>query len=247
MDLIPGIDIRAGRAVRLVQGDYDRETVFADDPVAVAKRWAAQGARRLHVVDLDGARERRPVNDTIVERIIRESGLRVQVAGGMSDASVIDRWASTGADRIVIGTLALQEPDVIEAAVRRHGDRIAVAIDVREGKAALKGWLETSETPAEDVVRAMSLRDVRHFVYTDISRDGMMRHLDFASVKRMLEALIETGAPATMIYSGGVTSIADLVALAQYGLEGVIIGRALYDGSFTLADARIALATGDDG
>jgi len=245
MDLIPGIDIRGGRAVRLVQGDYSRETVFADDPVAVAKQWAAHGAPRLHVVDLDGAKERRPVNDAIIERIVREAGVPVQVAGGMGDASVIDRWAAAGADRVVVGTLAVQQPDVIEAAARRHGGKIAVAIDVRAGKAAVKGWLETSDTPAEEFASAMALRGVRHFIYTDISRDGMMQHLDFDSVQRMLGALAGAGPAASLIYSGGVTSIDDLVALNEYGLEGVIIGRALYDGRITLADARTALATGD--
>src|SRR5207248_509857 len=153
MDLIPAIDIRGGRCVRLVQGDYSRETVFGDDPVAMTQRWIDEGATRIHVVDLDGAKERRPVNDAIVRQIIDETGARVQVAGGMRDAAVIDAWAETGADRIVVGTLAVEHPEIVEAAARCHDDKIIVAIDARDGKVAVKGWLETSTTAVEELMR----------------------------------------------------------------------------------------------
>lgn len=245
MDIIPAIDIRAGRCVQLVQGDYGRETVFGDDPVAMARRWVEQGARRLHVVDLDAAKEGRPVNDAIVRRIVSEAAVPVQVAGGVRDAASIQRWADAGASRIVIGTLAVEQPDAIAAAVIEHGNKIAVAIDVRDGKVATKGWLETSGMATEEFVQAMVQRGVRHFIYTDISRDGMLQHIDFAAPKRMLEVLAGTPAGAGLIYSGGVTSIEDVVALNQYGLEGAIIGTALYDGRIDLGEALDVLVTGD--
>jgi phosphoribosylformimino-5-aminoimidazole carboxamide ribotide isomerase len=245
MEIIPAIDIRGGKCVQLVQGDYGRETVFGDDPVAMAHRWVTQGARRLHVVDLDGAKEGRPVNDALVRRIVRECGADVQVAGGVRDAGAIDQWAQAGAMRIVLGTLAVREPDAVSAAVRAHGERIAVAVDVKDGKPATEGWLGTGDGRADDFVRAMALREVRHFIYTDVSRDGMMQHIDFAALHAMLGVLIDTGTPAQMIYSGGVTAIADVVALAEHDLEGVIIGTALYDRSISLPDAIAALATGD--
>ncbi len=129
MEIIPAIDIRGGRCVQLVQGDYARETVYGDDPVAMAKRWASMGATSIHIVDLDGAREGQPVNDNAVRRIIAEAGVRVQVAGGIRDLDAIDRWAESGAGRIVLGTLAVEQPDVVAEATRRHGDRIAIAVD----------------------------------------------------------------------------------------------------------------------
>jgi phosphoribosylformimino-5-aminoimidazole carboxamide ribotide isomerase len=251
MDVIPAIDIRGGRCVRLVQGDYARETVFGDDPVAMALHWASLGARRLHVVDLDGAKERRPVNDALVRRIIDECGVPVQVSGGMGDARTVDGWVEAGAARVVVGTLAVEEPEAVEGAVRRHGERIALAIDAREGKAAVKGWLETSDTPVEEFIRGMAARGVRHFIYTDISRDGMMASADLSPVGR-LAALVRDacGTPAgetsPLVFGGGITTVDDIVALAEHDIEGVIVGRALYEGSIDLQAAQRALAVGDD-
>ncbi len=249
MELIPAIDIRGGRCVRLVQGDYARETVFGDDPVAMAHRWVEQGAGRLHVVDLDAAKEGRPVNDALIARIIVETGARVQVAGGVRNAAAIDRWAETGADRVAIGTMAVEQPDAIEKAVARHGERIAVAVDAREGRVAVKGWLETSAAGVPEFMREMSRRGVRHFIYTDISRDGMMDHPDFDAFAEVIaDAGMGTGeVEAPVIYSGGVTSIEDIVTLEEgFSIEGVIIGRALYDGRIDLRAARRALSVGDD-
>ena len=241
MDVIPAVDIRGGKAVRLVQGDYGRETVFGDDPVAVARGWSERGATRLHIVDLDAARDGKPVNATIIERIIRETGVRVQVAGGPRDGSAFDRWAEAGADRIVTGTLAVREPEVVEAAARRHPGRIAAAVDARDGRIAIKGWIETSDVAVAGFMRDMAARGVEHFIYTDISRDGMMQHPDFAAFARVLDdAALDPGPDEEqrVIYSGGITSVADIARLAaEFSIEGVIIGRALYDGSIDLEAA----------
>ena len=250
MDVIPAVDIRGGKAVRLVQGDYDRETVFGDDPVDVARRWAALGASRLHIVDLDAAREGRPVNAPIIERIIREAGVRVQVAGGPRDAAAFDRWADAGADRIVTGTLAVREPDVVEAAARRHLGKIAAAVDARDGRIAIKGWIETSDVTVPAFMRDMAARGVEHFIYTDISRDGTMRHPDFPAFARVLAGAglpPDADGAQRVIYSGGVTALEDIERLAsEFNIEGVIVGRALYDGSIDLHAALRAVASGDD-
>lgn len=246
MELIPGIDIRGGKCVRLVQGDYARETVFGDDPVAMAARWAREGADRLHVVDLDGARERRPVNDAVVRQIIEGVAIPVQVAGGMRDAAVIDAWMAAGADRVVVGTLAAEDPDAVAASIERHGsERIAIAVDVKGGEAATAGWMRSSGVAAHDFVRDLASRGARKFVYTDVQRDGIAGHLDYDALRALIAALEDTGAPSRLIYSGGVSSIADVVALNEYDLDGVIIGRALYDGSIDLGFAKRALVTGD--
>ena len=222
MDILPAIDIRGGKCVQLKQGDYARETVYGVDPVAMAQHWHSQGATRLHIVDLDAAKEGRPVND--------------------------------GADRVVIGTWAVEDPDGIEKAMEKHQDKIAVAVDARGGKAAVKGWLETSDTLVDAFITDMAHRGVRHFIYTDIARDGMLEHLDFTILHDLLWLLLNPATqapgpaiaePASLIYSGGVTSIEDVIALNQHPLEGAIIGTALYDGRIDLEQALAALATGD--
>lgn len=251
MIIIPAIDIRGGRCVRLVQGDYARETVFGDDPLAMARRWVDLGARMLHVVDLDGAKDRRPVNDAVMRRIIAECDVPVQVAGGMHDRATIDAWAEAGAARIVVGTLAVEAPDAVVAAAEAHGERIALAIDARGGRVATRGWLETTDLVVDAFIRGMADRGVRHFIYTDISRDGTMAHPDFAHVRPIVDAVRDaTGTPseqaAPLVYSGGITSTDDIVQIARYEIEGVISGRALYDGSIDLREAQRALAVGDD-
>jgi phosphoribosylformimino-5-aminoimidazole carboxamide ribotide isomerase len=247
MDLIPAIDIRGGNAVQLVQGDYERETVFGDDPEAMALRWIGEGARRLHIVDLDGAKAGHPVNDKPIAAIAQASRpfIRVQVAGGVRDAAAIDRWVETGADRVVVGTMAVEQPDAVEAAIRKHGDKIAIALDVRDGKPATRGWLGSGDESADAFLRDMVRRGAMHFIYTDIARDGMLQHLDFNELRRVIDVLDGTGAPATLIYSGGVTSVEDVVALNEFGIEGAIIGTALYDGRLEFKRALRALATGD--
>ncbi len=242
MDVIPAIDIRGGKCVQLKQGDYARETVYGVDPVAMAQHWVSQGARRLHVVDLDAARDGGPGNEAIVARIVRQAGVPVQVAGGVRDHVAIHRWIDSGAQRVVIGTLAIEQPDVVEKAMVKHGDKIAIAIDARGGKAAVKGWLETSERTVEAIVLDLTARGARHFIYTDIARDGMLEHLDAAGFKQVVDTVRGANADSSLIYSGGVTSNEDLLALRPYDLVGAITGTALYDGRIDLAEAQLALA-----
>lgn len=247
MDIIPAIDIRGGKCVQLKQGDYARETVYGVDPVAMAQHWHAQGARRLHIVDLDAAKEGRPVNDAVIRRIVAlmRGEMSVQVAGGVRDHNALHRWIESGVDRVVIGTWAVEDPDGISHAMDKHQDKIAVAVDARGGKAAVKGWLETSDRPVDDFIVDMAGRGVRHFIYTDISRDGMLQHLDFGIVHHLLSVLSGAGGTASLIYSGGVTSIEDVIALNEHPLEGCIVGTALYDGRLDLETAITAIVTGD--
>lgn len=256
MDILPAIDIRGGKCVQLKQGDYARETVYGVDPVAMAQHWHSQGATRLHIVDLDAAKEGRPVNDGVIRRIVTtlRGAVSVQVAGGVRDHNAVHRWVESGADRVVIGTWAVEDPDGIQKAMEKHQDKIAVAVDARGGKAAVKGWLETSDTLVDAFITDMAHRGVRHFIYTDIARDGMLEHLDFTILHDLLWLLLNPATqapepaiaePASLIYSGGVTSIEDVIALNQHPLEGAIIGTALYDGRIDLEQALAALATGD--
>ena len=235
MDVIPAIDLRGGRCVRLVQGDYDRETVFSDDPIAVARRWAEEGALRLHVVDLDGAREGRPVNDSIVRQIIEAVDLPVQVAGGVRDLDAIDGWLAAGADRVVLGTAAVRDPELAAEACRRHGERIVVSIDARDGVVAVEGWREATEEQAEALLRRLAALGVRRFVYTDINRDAMLQSPNYEAIETMVAA-----SEAAVIAAGGVAEVAHLVRLAELGAEGAIVGLALYDGRVALPEALAA-------
>lgn len=236
MEVIPAIDLRGGRCVRLVQGDYDRELVFSDDPVAVAQHWAELDAPRLHVVDLDGAREGRPVNDGVAREIIDAVDVPVQVAGGVRDLDAVGRWLAAGADRVVLGTAAIREPDFAAEACRRHGERIAVSIDAREGIAAVQGWTESSGQRADELLRRFAELGVARFVYTDIGVDGTLTAPNYAAI----EALVGT-TEASIIAAGGIAAVEHLIRLAALGVEGAIVGRALYDGGLDLAEALAAV------
>jgi phosphoribosylformimino-5-aminoimidazole carboxamide ribotide isomerase len=213
----------------------------------MAQHWHGQGATRLHIVDLDAAKEGRPVNDAIIRRIVTllRGEVSVQVAGGVRDHHAIHRWIDAGVDRVVVGTLAVQQPDVVEKAMDKHQAKIAVAVDAKGGRPAVKGWLETGDQTVDAFIADMARRGVRHFVYTDVSRDGMLQHLDFEGLRHVKSIIDGTDSGATLIYSGGVTSIEDVVALGTHGLEGCIVGTALYDGRLDLDMAIQALATGD--
>lgn len=223
MEIIPAVDICGGRCVRLYQGDFQRETVFGDDPVAVALSWQEAGATRLHVVDLDGAREGRPANAQVIGHLIEALLIPVQVGGGLRDRRSIDRYLMAGANRVVLGTAAVKDPSLLAEAIAEHGERIVVAVDTRVGMVAIEGWQEETPLSAAQLMSELAAKGVPRFIYTDALRDGTLRGPDFAAVEAVLARV---GVP--VIYAGGVSSIADLVRLASLGVEAAIIGQALY-------------------
>ena len=239
MILYPAIDIRDGKAVRLIQGDYERETAYDDDPVVAARRWVDGGARWLHVVDLDGARAGHPVNLEHVRRIVAAVNVPVQLGGGLRDSKKVEDAISSGAERVVLGTAALRDPEMAAAIAAAHGDRVVASVDSRSGKVAAEGWTEASDLDTTDVISALGERGVRRFVYTPVEVDGLMGGPDLDSLREAARATA-----GELIYSGGVGSLDDLRALAGLGLDnlgGVIVGRALYEGRFTVAEAQAAL------
>jgi phosphoribosylformimino-5-aminoimidazole carboxamide ribotide isomerase len=243
MEILPAIDLRGGKCVRLRQGDYNQETVFDDDPVAVARRWAAQGATRLHLVDLDGARAGKPVNHEVVRQIAAAAGVPCQLGGGIRDeASIRLVLDSGGVDRVIVGTQALKQPDWFRAMAKQFPRRIALGIDARDSMVATEGWLDVSKTPAIDLARQYVGLELAAVIYTNIANDGMLQGVDEATLGDLLR-LADLGFP--VIASGGVTTVDDVRRLAsaatrQPNLIGTIIGRALYEGTITVADAVAA-------
>jgi phosphoribosylformimino-5-aminoimidazole carboxamide ribotide isomerase len=230
--ILPAIDLRGGRCVRLRQGDYDQETVFGDDPAAMARRWVDQGATFLHLVDLDGAREGHPVNGASVRRIVEAAGVPCQLGGGLRSEADIEQALGWCVRRVVLGTRALQDPAWCEAVCRRFPGRVALGIDARGGRVATEGWLHTSELSALDLARRCGGWPLAALIYTDISRDGM---LEGPNVEATAELAAAVAVP--VIASGGVTTLDDVARLARRGLPGCIIGRALYEGRIDLAEA----------
>ena len=240
MILLPAIDIRDGRAVRLVQGDFARETVYADTPLAAARAWVEAGASHLHVVDLDGAREGQPRSLGHLREIVEQLGVPVQYGGGLRSPAAVEAALGAGADRVVLGTAAFRDPDFLDAAVARWPERVRVGVDVRGGRVAVAGWAEATDATPEDLIARLQDRGVREFVYTSVDRDGMLGGPDLDEVRRVGAAV--TGA---WIYSGGIGSADELAALRGLGLAnlaGVISGKALYEGRFTVAEGQRALA-----
>ena len=244
MEILPAIDIRDGKCVRLVQGDYDRETVFGDDPVAMAQRWVTEGATRLHLVDLDGARAGRPVNHEIVRQIVQAVGIPCQCGGGVRDDDTLRLLLEEiGIGRVVVGTQALKQPDWFREAVARYPERIVLGLDARDSKIATGGWLDVSEVPAIDLARQYASLPLAAIVYTNIANDGMLQGIDASTLEDLAE-LSDFGVP--VIASGGVTTLDDVRELVRVRgkhepLAGAIVGRALYEGTIRLAEAiRIA-------
>jgi phosphoribosylformimino-5-aminoimidazole carboxamide ribotide isomerase len=242
--LYPAIDIRDGKAVRLTQGDYDRETAYDDDPVDAALRWQAGGARWLHVVDLDGARAGEPRNLDQVRRIVSAVDGAVQLGGGLRDSGKVEEAISAGVERVVLGTAAIDDPDFVSAVAEAHPDRIVVSVDARSGKVARQGWTEATETGPAELIARLSQRGVRRFVYTPVEADGLMGGPGLEDLGGVADAA-EKG-DAVLTYSGGIGSLEDLRSLAALDLRaltGVIVGRALYEGRFTVAEGRAALGS----
>ena len=240
MILYPAIDIADGKAVRLVQGDFDAETVYADSPLEAARAWVQAGARYLHVVDLDGARTGAPQNLEHVERIAGELGVPLQVGGGLRSVEAVRDMAAAGATRVILGTAAFADVDFLDEVVAEYGDRTVVSVDTRGGFVSTAGWTETTDLPAADVIERMQDRGVHSFVFTDVDRDGMLEGPDLDAVRRISDVV-----RGRFMYSGGIGRREDLAALAtlrQVNLMGVIVGKALYERRFTFAEGQAALA-----
>jgi phosphoribosylformimino-5-aminoimidazole carboxamide ribotide isomerase len=232
MQIWPAIDLRGGKCVRLQQGDYNRETVFGDAPAAVAREFHAAGAQYLHVVDLDGARSGGVENWAAIEAIVHAAPLVCELGGGIRDEATIARLLSLGMQRLVIGTLAIRQPDWFRAMCRKFPNRLALGIDARDGQVATDGWLETSRTSAIELALSFAAEPIASLIYTDIARDGMLNGPNFAALDAMRKAV-----SLPVIASGGVTTAEDVSRLAELPMAGCIIGRALYEGKLTLADA----------
>lgn len=231
MIILPAIDIKDGRCVRLFQGDYAQATTYSNDPVQVALRWQTAGASWLHVVDLDGAIQGAPVNLSLIEKIREATSTHIEVGGGLRSLEQIERVLNLGIDRVILGTVAITNPMLLRQALKRWEDRIVVGLDARDGRVAISGWLETSQVQATDLAIQLSAAGVQRFVYTDISRDGAMNGPNFNTLAEVCLATT-----AQMIASGGVRSLADLHALSALGIEGAIVGKALYTGDMDLAE-----------
>lgn len=240
MILYPAIDIRGGKAVRLLQGDYARETVYDADPADAARRWIDEGGEFLHVVDLDGAKAGEPRNLAAIERIAA-LGCPIQVGGGLRGREAVAATLESGVERVVIGTAALRDPEFLDAVVAEHGERVVVSVDARGGKVSLSGWTEATEQDVAETVNGLGERGVARFLCTEIDVDGTMEGPAVGELGR-----IATGTSSRVIASGGVGTLADLEALAMLGteapnIEGAIVGRALYERKFTVAEGIEAL------
>ncbi len=233
MWIFPAIDLIDGKAVRLRRGDYAEMTVYNPDPVAQAKLFRAAGARYLHTVDLEGAKSGGTDNLPTVERLIRESGLRVEIGGGVRSMETVERYMAAGAWRVILGTAAVEDPAFLERAVADWGERIAVGVDIRDGQVMTRGWLHSGGVACEDFCKRLASLGVRTVICTDISRDGML-----GGTNRALYAGLHAAFPALdLVASGGVSSLEDVAALRSLGLYGAIIGKALYTGAIDLARA----------
>ena len=238
VEIWPAIDLRGGRCVRLRQGDYAQETVFGEDPAAMARHWVDQGAKRLHLVDLDGAKLGKPGNLASVQSILAAVTIPCELGGGIRDESTIEELLHLGLARLVIGTLALREPDWFRRMCQRFPGRLVLGIDARDGRVATDGWLETSTTAADELARQFTGEPLAAIVYTDIATDGMLAGPNVAAMAAMQRAV-----DVPVVASGGVTTRDDIARLAAAGLAGCIIGRALYEGTLSLPEA---LAAGGD-
>jgi phosphoribosylformimino-5-aminoimidazole carboxamide ribotide isomerase len=235
MLIIPAIDLKDGRCVRLFQGEMDNETVYFEDPIAAAKHWVAEGASFLHVVDLNGAVEGRPVHTKVVEAICQQPGLSVELGGGLRSIEAVEAALSLGVSRVVIGTAAYDNADFLGALCEKFPGNIVVGIDARQGKVAVKGWKETTSMDAVDLAKRCEQNGVARIIYTDISRDGTSGGVNLDETRKIARAV-----KIPVIASGGVATLDDirnLLPLRKDGVEGVIVGRALYSGTLTLKDA----------
>ena len=234
MEVIPAIDLRGGKCVRLYQGDYAQETVYSDDPLETALRWVDMGATRLHIVDLDGARDGSPANLAAVERISSAAGVPVHLGGGIRDMDTAHAAIDAGVSRIMLGTAAVEDADLISTLLSEIGnERVIVSVDAKDGRVALHGWLQGSDALATDLVADMAAKGVKRFLYTDISRDGTLTEPNFEAIGE----LASQEAEIHLIAAGGIATVEHLQRLADLGAEAAIVGRAIYTGDINLREA----------
>ena len=232
MNIIPAIDLIGGQAVRLMKGDYNKVTVYSNDPTEVAKGFQQQGAKFLHIVDLDGAKEGSTANFDTIRSIVNNTELSVEVGGGIRNMETVQKYVELGVDRVIIGTAAVTDPDFLSAAVKAYPDHVAVGIDIKDGMVAIKGWLEVSALSCFDFCQKVQDLGVKTIICTDISKDGMM-----AGTNRELYRELSDRFSLNIIASGGVSSMEDIKVLSQMNLYGAIVGKAIYTGAIDLADA----------
>ncbi len=235
MQVIPAIDLRGGHCVRLRQGDFDQETVFGDDPAAMAARWESEGAGRIHLVDLDGAKVGRPVNVEAVRAILDRVRVPCQLGGGIRDEATIAAWLEAGIERVVVGTQALRDPEWFGRMANDYPGRLLLGLDARDGRVAAEGWLETSGVDALALALQFDALPIAGIIYTDIARDGMLEGPNLESTAALAKAV-----RSPVIASGGVGNLQDIERLATLPIAGCIVGRALYDGRFTLSSALLS-------
>lgn len=242
MEVIPAIDLLDGKCVRLYQGDYNRAAQFSDRPSAVARNWELQGATRIHVVDLDGAKQGKSVNSDAIEAIAASVSIPIQVGGGIRDRATVSQLLGLGVERTILGTVAVEQPDLVTELCQEFPQKIVVGIDARNGKVATKGWLETSEVAATELAQRMATQGIAAIIYTDIHRDGTLSGPNIAALRELTGAI-----DIPVIASGGVSSLTDLLsllALEPMGVAGAIIGRAIYTGDLDLKEAIQAVGNG---
>ncbi|MGO9136523.1 MAG: 1-(5-phosphoribosyl)-5-[(5-phosphoribosylamino)methylideneamino]imidazole-4-carboxamide isomerase [Syntrophales bacterium] len=237
MIIIPAIDLKDGRCVRLAQGDFRRVTVYSDDPVGIAKRWQQNGAERIHVVDLDGSRSGSPGNADVIREIVEEVGVPIEVGGGIRDMKTISAYIGMGVNWVILGTMALRDRDFVREACDAYKGKIILGIDANDGKAAIQGWIEQTSESAVDIARGYEGFGLAAIVYTDIKRDGMEAGVNIEATRNLSQSV-----DIPIIASGGVSSVEDIRRLREiekFGVVGVIIGKALYSGAVSLTEAII--------
>jgi phosphoribosylformimino-5-aminoimidazole carboxamide ribotide isomerase len=232
MEVIPAVDIKGGKCVRLYQGDYLRETVFSEDPVDVAIDWKVQGAQRLHVIDLDGAAGGKPRNITVIEDIVKRVNLPVQLGGGIRDEATVAKLLDIGVDRVILGTVAVENQELVKSLCQKYGEAIVVGIDARDGYVATHGWVKGTSIKALELGLQMAAMGVKRIIYTDIKRDGTLTEPGFEAIAEMVK-----GVKLPIIAAGGISKLSHLRRLKELGVEGAIVGKAIYTGDINLKEA----------
>jgi phosphoribosylformimino-5-aminoimidazole carboxamide ribotide isomerase len=232
MNLIPAIDILNGKCVRLIQGDYKQETVFSDDPVEFAVRWSTYGAKWMHIIDLDGARAGKLVNDKIVEKIINVSDCSIQIGGGIRNYNDFRNALNNGVNRVIVGTIAIKDKVLLRSLITDFSDELIVSIDSRDGFVQVEGWTESTQLEAFSLIQELAQQGVKRIIYTDVERDGTNEGINFKNIEKIVNS-----SHIPIIAAGGISSLDDLENLKSCGVEGAILGRALFDGKIDLEEA----------